>query len=697
MIKTYNFSFTGNAPFNYVVNLLSTNIAVDKLSGSTTSTTLSLTFTFKDDEAFSNASATLTLTDAQGCDIEIPINFSSEPCFDLSNISFQQLNATLSFVVSVTGGSGNFEFSWIYDNSIFDTESNSNQQLDLFPKNVIPDEFTVSLIVKDIITQCSSLRTLTVNPCKPLAKNVSVTTQLLNTSTSCSQAILALDVIKCTEDINWESLVITNSTPLKYKNNGDGTIIVYAPYDPKQTTKNYTLTYQVSDVTGVKSNVANIYIKVPPCVVTDVTPIAEDKTTLISTTPSVSDEIVISLSERILPENEINWNSVEVVQTPLFGTTDIGTNRTIVYTVTSVPTGPDTIKWRVKTNQEVWSNIITETLDFRPLAAPVLAPQTVLIRAGDELDVNFVLGATGIISPSSFERLSFDTDLTIIGTSLTRKVKMSAENISANSSIEYKVSNPEGLSSASEFVTIKSMNSGLPRDQEIDLTCLSGNIDLSVYLQYLAAAGGYIFSEVTSESTTPTYTAQGGTITSNKIVNFDAILPGRYRFEVKAYQLAPYASEYMSSFMTIIRNAVDTVPNDTSTGAIDVPYPPLQYSLIDYNNNNCPIRRAATISATPTPSNWTTPYVADMWYKFTVTSSTNLSPYFYLQTNGLGTRLALYNSGLTELYSTDGTTDLATIIPANYSAPLTLGNTYYIRVGTVTAGQFNLIISKNTL
>jgi hypothetical protein len=336
------FSFQGQGPFTYLFTSNNASVGFSSVSGTTTSTTLQVTFSFPTEAILLSSTVTLNVTSACGNSNQHTVIIPN-PCdtFSVSPISFTVDGTELIFIATANNqGCSDLNYVWSYDMSnyqiVTQLDGSTQSSLRLRKLNTTTTSSIVSLVVTNPCNGCVKTRTYTVTPCVPVAPDVNFTfsrdkgnnlnpvTRSFTAPTGCADFV-----------VDWNTIVIDLPAGFTYTVSGNN-ITITPPANPPLT--NYTGTYTVDGTNGVTSTIGNINIGVQPVAGTGST--INIPNTVISLDCDVEEDDIVSIPiEGITtaPGAAVDWTTFQVLSSPA----PIGTvSGTIVFGVGLGPGAP---------------------------------------------------------------------------------------------------------------------------------------------------------------------------------------------------------------------------------------------------------------------------------------------------------------------------------------------------------------------
>lgn len=459
----------------------------------------------------------------------------SNPCGDLTLSSIT--NSNFSFSVSTTGGTPNYTHQWVYDTSLFNTNTSNSGIINLEwnPQVLpLPENTSVTVAVTDS-NGCSKTQTNSFEIPAPIALNVETTIPCYPKANPCGGTHYGMLILPVTSslDIDWTTLIISDPGNTCIFNNNNGT--VFFGYDGTAGTS-LILNWTVKNILGIESNTGNIYINIPTCISTLDTCyfIGQSDTLQLVATDTVASVKTLDITNRITSSDTIDWTTFTIVNAPVYGTVSLNNSQQLSYTITDITTTtniPDSVKWSV-TNECGKTLTITDLILRDVIAAPVTVGDVLCGICDTPIAAtDITANDTGDIDKSSIIITSLPTDVIYSKDSNNNFIFTPLASTSLSRILQYTVNNTQGVTSNTSNIVISVSCAGTANNQ--DITCWgTKTFDLLDYFTN-ANALNYTYLETTVGATT--YAGQGGVIGAGTgSVDFTGITTGEYTFELTA-------------------------------------------------------------------------------------------------------------------------------------------------------------------
>ncbi|GIV86036.1 MAG: hypothetical protein KatS3mg054_0065 [Chloroflexus sp.] len=481
-----------------------------------------------------------------GCTLTVPIVISSPCTWDVT-LAYM---GYLTFLNQITGPIEGMEVEWDYDKLLYEAVVEDNNNLILkyrLGKPVTSAQKWVSVTVRDKYG-CEVTKQVSYSVCMPSASGITLKIPCLaqGISGGCGLTNVTHALVKYNMrpfvgsecgDIDWSTLNIPQHPGFCFINHGNGYVSIYRD---KTGPEVFTVNAQVNTVNGEPSEVFVIYLEFLSCTSGENFVIVPDQMAL-TAAHNIGSKLVTPLEGRVLGEQP-DWNTLAVEIAPTYGVAQITANRELEYEVTSLADLGTADNVRLTIDSVSGKTAKADFLVSRsPQPLPSVPQQTICMYCGQTLQgINLLTGGTNVdvsrieITPVTSSKLSFRHTGNGVGY-LT--LASNFDGPTPGVGLFGKVYNHQGVSNSFMHV-IYAVCSGYGSDVRIDTRCIPGQqfTLLDRYTGYVAAS--VQFTEITAGST---YVSQGGTIGSNGEVNFSAITPGEYVFEVKFVNQGPCA------------------------------------------------------------------------------------------------------------------------------------------------------------
>ena len=535
-----NYSFPisgGTAP--YTCTFSNTNTCATFSSPITTLSnngTLTQTITYQDENCINNSVIVLTVDDVNGCSETYNVQLNN-PCSVTSTPILQQ---GFNFYSSGSGGTPNYSYNWTFDSDIFTLNDGNptDGSLNLLYNpsiSPVPQTSQIDLEVTDS-NGCIDTQSYIVQIETPVLNNLNtvINCSNLNKFNTSYYGTIQLTGTNLT-NVDWSTLSISGGTGLQYSSLGNGWIQIGL-----NNTGGTSVPLQctVQTFQGITSEIATLTLSLPICISALIVP----DTCYMSSTSNViqliSTDLVtsvktIDIEDKIFSSEDVDWNTFQFTNTPVYGTVVLNKARQIEYTITSLatPTDIDTIKWSVQNECGTTLNN-TEIINRDIIAAPVTVGEFICMTCNNPtVTTDITANDTGDIDKSTIEFTLVPNDVTYIKDADNNFIFTALPDSSLTRTLQYKVANTQGVYSNVSSVLLSVACAGIPNNQ--DITCwVNKNFNLLDYFVD-ANAAGYLFAETTVGATT--YIGQGGTIgAATGTVDFTTITPGVYTFQLTA-------------------------------------------------------------------------------------------------------------------------------------------------------------------
>ena len=543
--KDRKFQITGlNVEGTFVFSSSDPGVSFSNISGAVLNNEIITTdIIYLNSFILDNAVVTLSIVDEIGCTSSLNIS-KINPC---SNFILPQLQYTHPYciIANPSGGSGNYEYIWTFDENLFEEiDNNIDTVLKLNPIVQNPEFVNVSLIINDQINGCQLTQTINKVLCIPgldLIINTGCDLDSNITSSNINFSLLGLqnefDACYGTQ-IDWTTLnvEIPSGIPVTITNKNNGYIDVIVTGD---SPANYSgITYTVKDINGTESGIGNININVPDC--TNIQNITiENNIYKLSSTELVGDTITIPLGGRISSENSIDWNTFNVIYPATHGNVILNANRNIDYTIVSEPPPPeetDSFEWELYDVDGNRSNTVIDDVNFNRIDPPVAVNDEYCAICNESLGpIDITTNDTGEIDKNTINIVSTTENIGIIRDSNSDFIFITNENTGDSARVIYNVANYQGEYSNNAIVTINNICAG--RSINTDITCLDKIFNLiDLFSGYTNYTRNWTETTLITEgdATNQDYNTQGGSIVGvDGLVDFTTINPGIYRFTLE--------------------------------------------------------------------------------------------------------------------------------------------------------------------
>jgi hypothetical protein len=548
---------------------------------------------FTTENCISNSIISCQITDANGCtQVKSPV-IVNNPCTITNTLS---VSGEYIFVASTSGGSGNYTYSWQYNNNIFEpfqdlSPTDNYLSLKLKPNAFITGSTTTIHCTVTDSNNCTKYSSYSYTFCQPTA--FSVNRLALNCDTTvlsgCSGVVsqyknysLGEHVQACSgQTIDWSTLEFSLPSSICFINNNNGTINVGSTSTSEAVKIG---SFRVKTTSGIPSNWANITVSVPPCNVSTFFGGVPTTSQIVSTSV-VSDVLKIPVEPRV--SSGANWSTFTFNNIPAFGTVTFNANREIEYVITDLattPNIPDVIKWSVNDNTGKQINI-TDTLLRDAIPAPITTTDTVCASCGGVTGpIDVLANDTGDIDRSTLTITLNDPQIVITKDSDNNLTFTALPGASFSNLNKYKVANTQGTFSAEQGFMVQAACVGSNPTPTKNVTC-----DLvksfNIYDQF-SGVNAFNLSFAETGAGTP-YTTAGGTITGGLgTLNFTSIPNGTYTFQMTAQNVVACSPTYNDiGTLTVIHEAT---PSITISGYTN-PTPGLFTVNFTYNGLATPV------------------------------------------------------------------------------------------------------------
>lgn len=372
-----------DGPFEYYIESDNTCISFDNPTGITDTNSITVIASSNDSTCFTTTTATMYVVDKNGCRSSIVLPLQ-DPCasFNLSDIS--QVGDYEFAVNALSPSCSDIEFTWSYNDSIFDLETsfegNFISTIKLNPKQLssFPDTSSLSVIATDC-NQCSKQKNKVFTLCRPQVNTLSLvmTCVSVNDNPNDSQFLYLSPKFflnahnNCTTPINWNSVEFDLPTGMFVTapdSDGFRNLVAGSDFVPGT----YFGSWYVRNSEGVKSNVAAVNISVQECSSTKTIAIY-DETIKIDLSETIGGEtITIPIEDKIAVAEgaAIDWSTWQVTSTPdpyvnindITLTTNSVTGKHEIQYVTPDPIITDAFGWTLADTNGVYANTAVYTL-----------------------------------------------------------------------------------------------------------------------------------------------------------------------------------------------------------------------------------------------------------------------------------------------------------------------------------------------
>ncbi|WP_125783494.1 Ig-like domain-containing protein [Pseudoalteromonas rubra] len=245
-----------------------------------------------------------------------------------------------------------------------------------------------------------------------------------------------------------------------------------------------TFTYQVQDNEGSVSNAATVTITVERL---NMAPVASNDSASVEVAQSVTIAVLDNDSDT---DGTVQAGTVEIVQSPQMGSTEVSSNGTITYIHTGTSEGEDTFTYRVQDDQGAFSNTATVTIT-------ITAPDTTPVAVNDsaQTDKNVAVDITILNNDQAQGRDLLISSIAIVTAPSHGSVSIDSSsgaaqynpqfNFVGDDSFSYTVSNDlaETSNVATVTVTVNNKNyapSVEPGSAEIETNISNGALVLQI-------------------------------------------------------------------------------------------------------------------------------------------------------------------------------------------------------------------------
>jgi len=462
----------GTAPYTYQWSADQSCVSFSQASG-TTQNEIETEVIFNSQDCFDlSPTITLTVTDANGCTSSSTISVGN-PC---TSLAMSAITVTDTNTFSVSAGSpscSSTNIQWIYDNSIYDKESenssNFSSTLNLKYKEgvVLPSSTTIKAIATDC-KNCVKEVTKQHSVCIPQAQPVTIflnyneNTGLLESGdyqfsmpTNCANYVYNLDKLAINLP-NHISIIPVSASEGIYK----------FQTTPEYESSTISGTYSVVSTENVKSTTASITLNTGQ-VSTDASIDAIDKTFSLPISASSGDTFSIPIDSELILNGltlaSVDWSSFQIVTPPnsdspsITLSTNINGQHIINYEVPNPISSTDSFSWVIcDITGEVCSRSINYTIT-ESLAAPVANDDSVTITCGTTTTFPILDNDTpgsGVLAPSTVTIKSNPSKGTAIANSNGTITYSALSKAVGTDTFTYTVKNSNNVESNTATVTV---------------------------------------------------------------------------------------------------------------------------------------------------------------------------------------------------------------------------------------------------
>jgi hypothetical protein len=228
-----------------------------------------------------DSTISLVVTYNEGtCSTTFPITIE-DPCssFTVGTITHQ---APFTFSVAPTGGSPNYSYTWVYDESVFTTNQSQTFTNVLVLEPIgsgqlsfpLPQTTTIQVFVTDQ-NGCTASQTQTFTLCGPTVENYLLSLGCAKVDGNPSNTLCIIPVGCNSIPLDLDSFVFTTTAPglsvsasttsLPSCEDAGGKRFIITATNGVTPVGTHTIEYYVVDVNGVQSNTGTITVTVPDC------------------------------------------------------------------------------------------------------------------------------------------------------------------------------------------------------------------------------------------------------------------------------------------------------------------------------------------------------------------------------------------------------------------------------------------------
>jgi len=484
--KIVSVASSGTAPYDYqwINNDPNCVESFSTPSGTSDNGIIQTTISFNSQECAEQADISLHVIDSKGCKATFDIAVGS-PCDDLTSTGFSDQLSGLDLQLTAlhTGVTSGATYQWTYDTSVFSLVS--GQGTDVIKLKIKTDRPSVtSSPIYVTVTNgsgCQLTTQYTFQFCTPLAQNqqqVICVRQDIST-----QHVFCLQADSCIGEINWSTLDFSwdkGASPyFQFHEVDENGCITYSQNSlgPAGT---YTATWTVEDVNSNTSSTGTFTVDYVNCGSPGSCITAPRYTRRLTcdeqatgtpftvTLIDLDDIVVTSNCNPIWEEFEFIAVGAQVASgigetasmTTAFGQVDFNADHEIEYTFTGAPSGTETVRWKLPTDEGDETGTVEVVIIFDCIAGPTANADAYCQGCeSTPTDYDVLANDTGNINPGSIVITSYppvaEGSLNV-NTGAGTIQFVPAVGFRGVSTYDYKVANWSGIYSSSVTVTVTS-------------------------------------------------------------------------------------------------------------------------------------------------------------------------------------------------------------------------------------------------
>ncbi len=541
--------------------------------------------------AIDTATIVLNIAHTDGCPSTVFVVSKINPCtMVVQDINYYRSGNVFNFTTSVTGGSGQYSYQWIYPSLLYQPLVNMNSPHMKLSPIVKPAGFTITLTVTDEVSKCQVVKTYDVTVLNITAPNITV-------SMNCVLGVdykyygyiyLPTDYPQIVEDFttlyntepDWTTLEFISSNTLGFSvvSDGDGGLQLYGGLSVTEGSYANVIQYRVSDSSNNTTLYGNINFETSSCdfqEIGDITLVY--RVVRLSPDAQANDVIYIDAEKLLYSGNEIDWDTFQFTNTPDYGTVTLDKDHFIRYTISSISTGNvDFIDFKVNDIKGNISPLGSVVINHNSVARPTVANQSYEVIPGVKSDyVDITDSSSGSIDMNSVAIVDSDYRVRVFKNTDNQYSFLVSPGVTENLTLTYKVANPEGYYSTNGTITLNVVSAGITLNT--DITVKTKTFDLiSLFRNY--TSGTRTWTEVTSAtqgstSANETYADQSGTIVGNDgTVDFTSIDPGEYVFELEVENNGTTSTQQVQITLGVTPEIEITSSTDNTNGTFTIFY-----------------------------------------------------------------------------------------------------------------------------